>query len=85
MGEPTAEDDGRIALVKPASIVCNLAADVVLELDLEVHTDEERGLIIVDADSDSLSGVRVVFGPDAMIDLCQRGLAAAKKLKREQR
>jgi hypothetical protein len=59
-----------------------VAGDVVFELELEVHTGEKLGLIIVGAESDGLSGLRVVFGPDAMINLCQRGLAAAMELKR---
>jgi hypothetical protein len=82
MANSSADRDGRTALVKPDSIVCTLAGDVVLELELEVHTDEGHGLIMVGVESDGFSGLRVVFGPDAMIDLCQRGLAAAMKLKR---
>jgi hypothetical protein len=78
MAKPVTDHEGRIAPGKREPVVCNLAGDVVLELALEIHTDEEHGLIVV---RDSLSGVRVVFGPDAMIDVCQRGLAACMQLR----
>jgi hypothetical protein len=74
----SADDDERNALFRRDSVACTLAGDVVLELALEVHTDEEHGLIVV---GDGLSGLRVVFGPDAMLDLCQRRLAACMQLR----
>jgi hypothetical protein len=54
------------------------------ELALDVHIDEEHSMIILDVKSDGLfSGLQVVFGLDAMLDLCRRGLGAVMKLKRQ--
>jgi hypothetical protein len=74
----SSQNNRQTAPRKLDSVTCTLAGDVVLELALEVYTDEGHGLIVV---RDGLSGLRVVFGPDAMIDLCQRGLAACMQLR----
>ena len=71
-----ADDGGHAASGKPEPIFCTLTGDVVDELALEVQIDEEHGMIILDVKSDGLfSGLQVVFGPDAMLDLCRGGSA----------
>ncbi len=79
-----ADDGGHAASGKPEPIFCTLTGDVVDELALEVQIDEEHSMIILDVKSDGLfPGLQVVFGPDAMLDLCRRGLGAVMKLKRQ--
>jgi hypothetical protein len=68
---------------KPEPIFCTLIGDVVDEFALEVHIDEEHSMIILDVAFGGLSGLQVVLGPDAMLDLCRRGLGAVMKLKRQ--
>jgi hypothetical protein len=77
------DDRGHAASGKPEPIFCTLTGEFVQELALEVHIDEEHSMIILDVASGGLSGLRVVLGPDAMLDLCRRGLGAVMKLKRE--
>jgi hypothetical protein len=84
MANPSAVDDrGHAASGKPEPIFCTLTGEIVHELALEVHIDEEHSMVILDVTSDGFSGLRVVLGPDAMLEVCRRGLSAAMKLKRQ--
>jgi hypothetical protein len=83
MANPAAVDDREHAAPsKSEPIFCTLTGDVVHELALEVHIDEEHSMIILEVAFGGVLGLRVVFGPDAMLDLCRRGLGAVMKLKR---